>query len=112
MKGIALAAQACLEAWISCENLLAEASRRNQVPQGIAAALDQCALICMETWQALKDGSVQARKMMLLCIGVCEDCADACSQYPRDAWLAQCSRACRRCASRLAPVAIQSALYQ
>ncbi|WP_132055955.1 four-helix bundle copper-binding protein [Pseudocnuella soli] len=112
MTALAPSAQACLEAWINCENLLAEISLRQPgYAHSLEKTLDDCALMCMETWQAIKSNDPNTRNMMLLCIGLCEECADACNRY-NDPFFSQCARACRKCANRMADVSLQSVLLQ
>ena len=110
MMGLAPATQACLEAWINCENLLAEiALRQPGYAHSMEKTLDECARICMETWQTTRQAP--NRQLMLLCIGICTECAEACNRYDDD-WFRQCARACSRCATRLADVSLQAVLLQ
>lgn len=112
MKGITPYAQVCLETWINCENLLSEISlRQTSYSHRLEKTLDECAHICMEAWQALKGNPAEAKDVVLLCMGICEECAEACSRY-HDDWFRQCAQACRKCANRLADATLQSALYQ
>lgn len=112
MTALAPAAQTCLEAWINCENLLAEISLRQPgYAHSMEKTLDDCAHLCMETWQAIKSNDPDTRKMVLLCIGLCEECADACNRY-NDPFFGQCARACRKCANRLTDISLQSVLLQ
>ena len=109
MSGITLQSHSCLEAWISCENLLvnlagAEANSLQQVTKTV----DECAHICMETWQAFKSRSGEGKKLVLLCIGICEECADICEQH-NNPQMQQCAKACRNCANSFTRLALASA---
>ncbi|OLY93677.1 protein of unknown function [Cnuella takakiae] len=97
MNGISLQRNNCLQTWIVCENLLA-ALHQKSLPgqQQLEKVVDECALICMETWQALSSRCTEARKLVLLCIGICEECAEACKPYT-DPQVQQCANWCRRC---------------
>lgn len=105
-SGISVQSQHCLETWISCENLLVNMAMKDAAQlDHIAKTVDECALICMETWQALKSKSIEARKLVLLCIGICEECADVCEQQP-NLQMKQCAKACRNCADSFTRLAL------
>lgn len=105
MNGVSLQRNYCLETWISCENLLA-ALQLNELPgkEQLAKVVDECAHICMETWQALKNRCASARKLILLCIGICAECADACTVFTHPQ-IQQCAALCRRCGDGFAQLA-------
>lgn len=108
MNGITIQRQACLEAWINCETLLVGlATKEYSVAKRLEKVVDECALICMETWQAIKESSAKTKSLMLLCIGICEECAEVCERY-NEAWFRQCATACRRCANSIAKFATAS----
>lgn len=101
LAGTAIAAQTCLETWINCENLLAEISiRQVSYAHKLEETLDACAAICMETWQALKQQPENTRALMILCIGICAECAELCDRYEDD-WFEQCAQSCRKCATQV-----------
>lgn len=90
--------QQCLEAWISCESLLAHlVSVQATGIEKVMKTVDECAHICMETWQAIKSRSAETCRLILLCIGICEECADVCEQQPC-LQMKQCAKTCRTCA--------------
>lgn len=112
MNGFVVPAHACLEAWINCESLLSELSTREvSYAHKLEKTVDECAHICMETWQALKNHPQQARHMVLQCIDMCEECMDACDRYD-DEWFGQCARACRNCANKLTDLSQKHSLQQ
>lgn len=92
---------ACFDAWINCENLLADLqSIKKYLSKQVVKVVDECAFICLGTFHALKSGSVNSRNMALLCVGICEECAEVCeAQY--GTVFAQCAKVCRECADRL-----------
>jgi ferredoxin len=98
MNGTNLQRQQCLETWISCESLLSHLAAAEVKGIGhVMKIVDECAHICMETWQAIKSSSAEASLLSLLCIGICEECADVCEQQPC-LQMKQCAKACRTCA--------------
>ena len=112
MTGVVVPAQACLEAWINCENLLAELSLRQiSYAHSLEKTVDDCAHICMETWQSLKKQPGKSQQIMMLCIGICEECAETCSRYDDD-WFRQCARSCRICANKMTDLSLKHSLNQ
>lgn len=93
--------QTCLDAWINCENLLNGLGQRSAtLSTHITNVLTECAHICMGTFHAIKNQSVNAAKLALLCIGICEECADICEDF-EDYSFQQCAKACRNCSSTM-----------
>ena len=66
----------------------------------VLKVVDECALICMGTFHALKSGSVNCQNMALLCVGICEECADICDTQ-NGMVFKQCAQVCRECANTL-----------
>lgn len=92
---------ACLDAWLNCENLLAELqSIKKFLSNQVVKIVDECAYICLGTFHALKTGSVNSKNMALLCVGICEECADIC-ELQRGVGFEQCAKVCRECANSL-----------
>jgi hypothetical protein len=97
--------QACFEAWVNCENLLVSLTRaKSSLSKKITRVIDECALICMGTFHALKNSSVNASRLALLCVGICEECADLCEKLGEDHFR-QCARVCRKCSEAISPLA-------
>lgn len=91
----------CFNAWINCENLLADLqSIKKYLSKQVINVVDECAHICMGTFHALKTGSVNSRNMALLCVGICEECAEVCEGLNGTSF-AQCAQVCRECANHL-----------
>ena len=92
---------ACFNAWINCENALSDISAvKDYLSKQVVNVLDECAYICMGTFHALKTGSVNSKNMALLCVGICEECAEIC-EAQRGATFEECARVCRDCANTL-----------
>ena len=92
---------ACFDAWINCESLLTDLqSIKKYLSKQVVKVVDECAFICMGTFHALKTGSVNSRNMALLCVGICEECAEICERL-QGASFAQCAKVCRECANRM-----------
>lgn len=92
---------ACFDAWINCENLLADIQAiKDFLSKKVVKVIDECAYICMGTFHALKSGSVHCKNMALLCVGICEECAELC-EMQNGATFEECAKVCRECADKL-----------
>jgi hypothetical protein len=92
---------ACFNAWINCENLLTDVQAiKKFLSKKVVKVLDECASICMGTFHALKTGSVNLRTMALLCVGICEECAELC-ELQKGTMFEECARVCRECANKM-----------
>lgn len=97
---------AAFNAWINCENLLVDIqSVRSYLSKQVVNVLDECAYICLGTFHALKSGSVNSKNMALLCVGICEECAELCENH-HGSGFEQCAQTCRECANRLSDFAL------
>lgn len=96
-----LHATACFDAWINCENLLTDVQAiKDFISKKIVKVLDECAHICLGTFHALKTGSADCRNLALLCVGICEECAELC-ETQKGTMFEVCARACRECANKM-----------
>lgn len=101
---------ACFEAWMTCENFLSSLSQtQKSMSKKITLALDECAMICMGTFNALRSGSVNLNNIALLCVGICEECAELC-ENENDSALQQLAKACRQCSDTLTHIAFPAAI--
>jgi hypothetical protein len=92
---------ACFDAWLHCEDLLANiASAQRSLSKKITKVVDECALICMSTFHALKSHSINASRYAILCIGICEECAEVCDTL-QDENFKHCARICRQCSETI-----------
>jgi hypothetical protein len=97
--------QACFDAWINCENLLVSlAEVKTSFSKKLDKIIDECALICMGTFHAIKSYSPNINDFALLCVGICEECADACEEQ-LDESFQECARICRECSKTISTLA-------
>jgi hypothetical protein len=100
--------QACFEAWINCENLLANlAEAKNNFSRKFSKVIDECAMICMGTFHAIKSYSPNISNLALLCVGICEECAEICEEQ-QDERFRECARICRECSQKISALAYSS----
>jgi len=97
--------QACFDAWINCENLLANMAQvRSCTSKKITKIIDECAMICMGTFHAIKSSSQNLSRLALLCVGICEECAELCDTLNEDRF-SNCAAICRECADSMSILA-------
>ena len=97
--------QACFEAWMNCEDLLVNLHQaKTSLSKKITKVIDECALICMGTFHALKSSSKNSQRFALLCIGICEECAELCEELNSEEFQ-KCARVCRECSERMSVLA-------
>lgn len=101
--------QACIEAWLNCENLLLTLSQK-QTSTSVRTrqVLDECAEICLGTLQALKKGVKNCNQLAILCVGICEECAEVCERYSGSIY-ENCASACRSCSTTISKLALGTA---
>src|SRR5215207_7442472 len=93
--------KACFEAWMNCEDLLVDLyDTKNTLSGKVTKVVDECALICMGTFHALKSHSRNIQRFAVLCVGICEECADVCATL-HDETFQQCARVCRECSATM-----------
>lgn len=101
-------ADACFEAWMKCEDLLAKiAQLQKSLSKKITKVIDECALICMSTFHALRSKSVNANRFAILCMGICEECAELCEEL-NDEHFKHCAKACRQCSETMSAIAFNN----
>lgn len=97
--------QACFDAWINCENLLTNLGEvKKLVSKKVTKVVDECALICMGTFHALKSRSNNINRFAVLCVGICEECAEICEAL-NEKEFRDCARICRQCSEQLTGIA-------
>ncbi len=100
--------QACFDAWMKCENLLVSmAEVKDCFSRKISKVVDECALICMGTFHAIKSYSPNISNFALLCIGICEECAEVCEEQQHESFK-ECARICRECSKTISELAFSS----
>jgi hypothetical protein len=96
---------ACFDAWMKCEDILVNtAQTQKSISKKITKVVDECALICMSTFHALKTKSTNVSRFAVLCVGICEECADLCDQL-NDESFKRCAQVCRQCSETMSAVA-------
>ena len=99
--------QACFDAWMNCEHLLTTLHQvKASFSRKVTRIVDECALICMGTFHALKSRSVNAQRLALLCVGICEECAEICESQKGERFL-DCARICRQCSNTMSAIAAE-----
>lgn len=98
--------QACMEAWLQCENLLITLSKKN-ISSSLRTqqVLDECAQICLGTLAGIKNKIQNVNQLALLCVGICEECAEVCERYRGDVF-ENCASACRQCSTVVSTLAV------
>jgi len=98
--------QVCLDAFINCEILLkGQAKKRTLLSAQITKLLNECAHICMGTFYAIKNNSINASRLALLCMGICDECAEVCDSIDNDLFK-QCAQACRYCSNTVSELVV------
>lgn len=101
--------QACMEAWLNCENLLLTLSQdKISFSSRTQRVLDECAQICLGTFHALRNKIQSTGQLAILCVGICEECAEVCERYSGNLFI-NCASACRQCSTTVSKLA-QAAL--
>ena len=95
----------CMEAWLQCEELLLSLTeKKTSFSTRTTRILDECAHICFGALQSLKTQGKNINEVALLCVGICEECADVCERYTDHAFKS-CALTCRQCSALLSPLA-------
>lgn len=93
--------EACFDAWMNCEDLLHHLAHAKQtLSKKISKVVDECALICMGTFHALKTQSVNVGRYAILCVGICEECAELCEELNEESFR-KCALMCRQCSQTI-----------
>lgn len=89
--------QVCMKTWLHCENLLLSLHQKTaSVSKRTLQVVDECANICLGTLEAIKQKSQGLGQLALLCVGICEECAEVCERYEEPAFKS-CAVSCRQC---------------
>lgn len=95
----------CIDTWIQCEHLLLTIQAHPvSFSKRTAQVLDECANVCLGTVEALKRQTQNLSNVALLCVGICEECAELCERYHNESFL-NCAQACRQCSQAIAALA-------
>ncbi len=97
MKATTYHLETCAEAWISCEDLLISLNnKQTSFSKRTTKVLDECAKICLGTLHAIKNKFDNINNLALLCVGICEECAEICERY-HESHFQTCAITCRQC---------------
>ncbi len=97
--------QTCMDAWLKCEDLLINLFQKKiSFSQKTTQVLDECAHICFGTLEALKNGIRNIGEVAILCVGICEECAEVCERY-NDNEFKNCASTCRECSAAFSQLA-------
>ena len=97
--------EACAEAWYHCEKVLANISQnQTSFSSRTIQVLTECAKISFSMLQALKCEWYNVNQLALLCVGICEECADICEKYDEPEFI-ECATRCRNCAGEISHLA-------
>ena len=100
--------QACFNAWMKCENLLVSIMGvKSSMSKKLTKVVDECALICMGTFHAIKTYSPNINNFALLCVGICEECAEVCEEQYGESFK-ECARTRRECSKTISQLAFSS----
>jgi hypothetical protein len=96
---------ACFDAWMNCEDLLKDIVQPHRsLSKKVVKVVDECALICMTTFHALKSKSVNISRYAILCMGICEECAELCDELSHESFT-KCAKICRECSETMSAIA-------
>lgn len=99
----------CIDTWVHCENLLLTLhSHHTSFSARTLQVVDECANICFGMLEALKQQTQNLGKVALLCVGICEECAELCERYDQNDFQA-CAAACRTTSKTFAGLASSAA---
>lgn len=100
--------QACMDTWLHCEELLLSLTRKStSFSRRTMQIIDECAHICFRVLQALNLKGKNLHHVALLCVGICEECAEVCERYS-DHHFQACANTCRQCSALFTPIAAES----
>lgn len=103
-----LQTDACFNAWMNCETMLTNLSEmRSSFSKRVIKVVDECAMICMGTFHAIKTFSPNISNFALLCVGICEECAEVCEEHSGESFR-ECARICRACSKSISELAFSS----
>lgn len=106
MTSLSYYSNLCLEAWINCENIISNSSKKKiAMSNSLKNSINECAHICLGTFHAIKTKSCNTNNIVLLCIGICEECAELCEDFSDDVFI-KCAEACRNCSSNLMRISL------
>jgi hypothetical protein len=87
--------EACMNALMNCEGVMVSMLESDAgFSKKTTSVIEECTNICLGMLQALKENWLDLPKMALLCVGICEECAEICERY-QDRNFQVCATVCR-----------------
>lgn len=96
--------EVCLQAWLHCEDVLTGFNANSHDKMQLKQLINECADICLGMIEAIRQRSINTDKLAILCVGICEECAEVCERFQSSIYR-KCADACRRCADALSHMA-------
>jgi hypothetical protein len=94
-----------MQTWLQCETLLFQLREQDlSYSERTRQVLNECAAICLGTLDAAEKQIDAVRTLAVLCIGICEECAEICERYA-DNIFQLCANTCRSCANAFTQIA-------
>jgi len=101
--------QACMYAYLQCDQLLTDLTQEPiLVSDTNTSVIDECARVCLGTLTAIRNSWPGLEDVLLLCVGVCEECAEICEAHPGQNFKA-CAAACRQCSTAFSQLIMSKA---
>lgn len=98
----------CMQTWLQCETLLFQLKEQDISYSGrTRQVLNECATICLGTLDAAERQMDAVKTLAILCVGICEECAEILERYT-DNVFQLCASTCRHCANAFAQIAKHS----
>ncbi len=98
--------EACLNAWLHCEDIINSLPNTEAHPEA-HSIFNECSTICLGMLRAIREKSINAEKLAILCVGICEECAEYCDEF-HSALFRKCADACRKTADAFSAVAYKA----
>lgn len=99
---------ACMNALVNCEELMVRMVEQPSFSKRTTRVLEECTNICHGMLQALKENWHDLATMALLCVGICEECAEICERY-HDRNFQICAIVCRETSQTFSDLAKKAA---
>lgn len=93
--------KACKEVVLISEKCVRALSKRDPYDNIYQRSFKQCQDICVTFLHAASTDSIYIEKLGLLCIGICEECAEICDDYSDSMFFREAAKICRYCSGQL-----------
>ena len=99
---------ACMNALVNCEDLMIKMVDEPSYSNRTMKVIEECTNICNGMLQALRENWHDLAMMALLCVGICEECAEICERY-HDKNFQVCAAVCRETSQTFSDLAKKAA---